>query len=359
MFILYFLALTFSILVVGQQFNVAPQEHFVHNVPGTYPRITRLSDNSILFGFTTFGPNGERILKISRSIDQGRTFAPHGEVARCPRADCDNIFLLEVPSPNGPVVLAAFRNHDWDNPQRQNYTWFRITICQSTDGGRSWTYLSQGFQKPAPFGAWEPFLRLNQDKTQIQLYFSKELSKTDQDTILVISHDRGRTWSAPATVTGGGERLRDGMVGVAKTRDTAIGRDVLVMVLETTRKGTFSVESVVSYDDGATWGFRRVVHEARDGRNVGAPQIASFGDGSVAVVFMTDEDTATSAWPNKASVKAVFSRAPTNGVFQWGGHQTVGTIASFWPGIMQLHDTALLSVYENEGRICGRLLNVV
>ncbi|KAK4194505.1 glycoside hydrolase [Triangularia verruculosa] len=301
----------------GRQFRVVPQDHFVNNVTGTYPRLTRLSDGSILFGFTRFGPNGERILQISRSTDQGRTFTAHGEVARCPRNDCDNMYLLEVLGPQGSIVLAAFRNHDWDNPQQQNYNWFRITVCQSIDGGRSWSYLSQGFENAAPFG------------------------------------------SAPITVTGAGERLRDGMVGVAETRDTALRRDAIVMVLETTRKGTFSVESVISYDDGASWGFRRPVFEAIEGRNVGAPQIASFGDGSLAAVFMTDEDTVVPAWPNRALVKALFSRAPANGNLRWYGRGLVGSATSFWPGIMRLHDTALLSVHESEGKIRGRLLTVM
>ncbi|KAK4174907.1 hypothetical protein QBC36DRAFT_312521 [Triangularia setosa] len=135
MVILYLLTLTFPIVAIGQQFNVVPQEHFVHGILGPYPGVTRLSDGAILFGFTSFGPNGESIIRISRNTNQGRTFTAHGEFARCPRADCDNISLLEVPAPNDPVVLTAFLNHDWDSPQRQNYKFFRITICQSIHGG--------------------------------------------------------------------------------------------------------------------------------------------------------------------------------------------------------------------------------
>jgi hypothetical protein len=342
-----------------RKFHVSKQEHFVHPVHGTYPRLCHLSDGSILASFTAFGPNNQRILSVTRSVDQGRTFHPHGEVTRS-SGDCDNLFLLQLPPNNNNTILAAFRNHDL-SPSRQP-THFRITVCRSTDGGRTWTFLSQAAEKPAPFGVWEPFLRLGngcEEGTEIQLFFSQERAHDDQDTMLVRSTDGGKSWTPPVCVTGAGERLRDGMVGVAETWDCRRRSEALVLVMETTRRRVFSVEAAVSYDRGQSFGSRQVVYEARGGRNAGAPQVASFRDGSVAVVFMTDEDAiGESKWPRGAKVKVVFSGPPVNGEFRWTTPEVVGDAASSWPGVMRVADDSVLAVYEFSSSIRGRILKL-
>ncbi|KAK4120479.1 glycoside hydrolase family 93 protein [Parathielavia appendiculata] len=366
-------------LTLTRGLHVAQQEHFVHDVPGTYPRLCRLVDGSILAGFTTFAPDGQtRVLAVARSVDDARTFEPHGEVARSP-GDCDNLFLLQLPPPpppsfleNGeiaetetdppvPVVLAAFRNHDLDD--QGNPTWFRITVCQSRDGGRSWSFLSQAFEKPAPFGLWEPFLRLGRrgGVEEVQLYFSQEMDTDDQDTMVVRSTDGGRTWSSPSCVTGRGERLRDGMVGVAET-EIAVRARTLVMVLETTRRGpgTYSIEAILSFDGGENFVQRQVVYEPATGRNAGAPQIAALNDGlTVAIVFMTDEDMEegeATAWPQGAKIKAMYGSLRKDGLLVLGAPVVVGESASSWPGIMALSGNSALAVFESSRSIRGRLL---
>lgn len=196
--------------------RVHDREHMLHADGGTYPRMCRLSDGSILLGFTRFEPNPAnpkvqlRVLAVHRSTDNGATFHPHGVVDRCAR-DCDNMFLLEVPTTDGigrPKVLAAFRNHDF--APNGGHSWYRITVCQSFNGGKDWTYLSQAAEKPtAPNGLWEPFMRIGR-RGEIQMTFSQELSNIDQDTMFLTSNDQGKTWSQPRAVTGVGELLRDG-----------------------------------------------------------------------------------------------------------------------------------------------------
>ena len=315
--------------ITTRRLHTAAEEHFVHDVPGTYPRLCRLSDGSILAGFTAFEPDGTRVLSIARIEDGGLTFQHHGEVTRS-SGDCDNLFLLEVPvsaqgeepsSPDQPTILAAFRNHDLDAEGKPTY--FRITVSQSADGGQSWTFLSQAFEKPAPLGLWEPFLHVTTGSKEIQLYFSQEMDVDDQDTMVVRSRDGGAAWTTPVCVTGEGEKLRDGMVGVAESWDEISGSKALVLVMETTRNGAFSVEAVVSHDGGETFGSRQVVYEPREGRNAGAPQIAAFADGALAVVFMTDEDEeGEPVWPRGASIKAASASQPADGclVRYPGGH---------------------------------------
>lgn len=342
----------------------------LHDSPATYPRLARLSDGSVLLGVTRFDPPA-RVLAVQRSVDDGRTFQPWGEVTRC-AGDCDNLFLLEVPAPPEeekegegegageprPRVLAAFRNHDVADDPARLPTYFRITVCESLDGGRTWAYLSQAAEKPAPNGLWEPFMRLGAGG-EVQMAYSQELGPGDQDTVMRASRDGGRTWSGARTATGAGERLRDGMTGIAPAADRG-ARPALVMVLETTRRpGAFSVEAVVSYDDGETWGHRQPVYApARPGASAGAPQIGAFAGGGLAAAFMTDEDVDADArdWPRKATVKVVFGGPLLDGKIQWRSPEDACPTPSFWPGVFGLSGSQLMVACEHEEGIRGRIL---
>lgn len=56
--------------------------------PSTYPRCTRLADGSLLGTYTLF-ENGQNVLAIVRSIDNGMSWHPwgSGEAARKPSAE--------------------------------------------------------------------------------------------------------------------------------------------------------------------------------------------------------------------------------------------------------------------------------
>ncbi|KAI1259596.1 Sialidase [Xylariaceae sp. FL1019] len=338
---------------------------------GTYPRLCRLSDGSLLCSVTRM-QDGTRILSVSRSTDNGRSFTPYGEITRG-KGDVDNAFLLEVPIPGqNPAVLAAFRNHIKD--EGGNPTHFRITVCRSTDGGKSWKFASQAASQSAAqsqgMGLWEPFMRLSASAPHphtgipvVQLTYSGEMAKVNQETFRVDSFDAGATWSsAPRCMRchHHAENLRDGMQGIAVTQDMASGRKALVMVFETTRKAPhFSVEYVVSYDDGETWGDRGVVYVPRgEGRNAGSPQIAACKGGRLAVVFMCDEDVPEKKWPRFADVKAVFADGLSNGRIHWTPHPVVvGESPSHWPGVLCTAEDEVMVVYEHRGKPLGRLLH--
>ncbi|KAL4793172.1 Sialidase [Aspergillus venezuelensis] len=305
---------------------------------GTYPRLAKLSDGSILSAFTR--RDGEtRILRIGRSTDGGYNFEDFSEVSRG-NGDVDNMYLLEI-SPG--VVLAAFRNHDLGP---NGPTHFRITICRSQDGGKTWRFLSQAAEKRAPLGIWEPFMRMGLNG-EVMLTYSQEYAHNNQCTMLVRSTDGGATWTSPHCLEGERDLVRDGMNGIAKTWDN--GREALLMVFETTTFGTFDLEALISYDDGHTWGNRHRVYVPPRGHNAGSPQVASFGDGSLAVIFMTDEDHQHVQWTKNAAVKVVFGSPPVNGHVQWSQPQVICPHLSHWPGIFALDDRTLLATYECGG----------
>ncbi|KAJ5490673.1 Neuraminidase [Penicillium expansum] len=260
---------------------------------GTYPRLCRLSDGTILSSFTRF-PDGQRSLRVAKSTDNGLTFEDFSEVTRA-AGDVDNMFLSE---------------------------------------------------KRPPLGIWEPFMRVGR-QGEVQLYFSQEFAHNNQCTMLVVSRDQGSTWTQPTCLHGDQDPLRDGMCGIARTFDN--GREALLMVFETTRYGPFSVEALLSYDDGATWGWRHEVFRPRQGHNAGSPQIASFADGSMATIFMTDEDSNHVEWVKNASIKVVFASQPVEGRVQWSSPTLISPASSFWPGIMALDRHNVLATYDRGG----------
>ena len=308
--------------------------------PGTYPRLTRLSDGSILSAYTHFeGPT--RHLLVARSTDNARHFVPWGDVT-AGQNDVDNMYVIEV-YPRG-TILAAFRNHDMGLTGPK---WFRITVCRSTDWGRTWGYLTQAAEKGPPFGIWEPFMRIGVHG-EVQMTFSQEFAPDDQRTMMVKSFDQGQSWTQPVCIAGAEDRFRDGMTGISRTVDN--GREALVMVFETTRYGPlFNIECMISYDDGNSWHCRQQIYVPPHGRSAGSPQIASFADGSLAVVFMSDNSVLFPRWPFNAAVKVCFSGPPQNGQLRWTSPKLVSREPSSWPGIIALDGHTVLALYDHGG----------
>ncbi|KAL7624836.1 hypothetical protein AAE478_004050 [Parahypoxylon ruwenzoriense] len=324
---------------------------------GTYPRLTRLSDGGILSISTYWVSDIERALKISRSDDDGKTFSQIGEVARS-TGNLDNGFLIQLPS---GTVLAAFRNHDVNADDVLTY--FRITVCRSDDGGRTWTFLSQAAEQPAQGagfnGLWEPFMRIGKDGA-LQLTYSGELSQDNQETFRVLSHDEGKTWTAPTNLRlhGENQNLRDGMQGIVSVKDVANGQDALVMVFEVRDGNFFYLATVTSYDDGNTWGSRSIAYRPSQ-RNAGAPQITALGN-NLAVVFMTDEDTAAGGldWPRRADIKMIFSTELRDGTVTWTAETMhLSDESSYWPGAFQLNSNNIMAVYERGNVPLGRTIS--
>ncbi|OTA99426.1 glycoside hydrolase family 93 protein [Hypoxylon sp. CI-4A] len=323
---------------------------------GTYPRLARLSDGGIL-SIATFQDGSDRVLRVSRSDDDGGSFTEIGEVARS-TGDLDNGYLLQLPS---GTILAAFRNHDKNADGALTY--FRITVCSSTDGGRTWVFAAQAAENAASAsgfnGLWEPFLRLGGDGA-VQLTYSGELSQTNQETFRALSRDEGKTWSAPANLRLHGDRTdqRDGMQGIVSVQDAGSGQETLVMVFEVKEGNYVHLATVTSTNDGESWGSRSTIFQAAN-HNAGAPQIASVGN-NLAVVFMTDEDTDASSlnWPDKATIKMIFSSELRGGQLDWTTQTLkLSDASAYWPGAFQRASNDIIAVYERGGTPYGKVVS--
>ncbi|KAL8922616.1 MAG: hypothetical protein Q9208_005121 [Pyrenodesmia sp. 3 TL-2023] len=300
--------------------------------PGTYPRTTRLQDNSILGVYTGF-QDGNNVLLTVTSTTNGASWTPLGEITRGPSKanDIDNPYLVQLPSKR---ILCAFRNHSKD-PSTGTYTYFRITVTYSDDGGRSWAFLSEPAGNPGPVqGSWEPYLRTASDGS-LQLYYSHENSAQDQDTLQRISRDGGLTWGAVVCASGCGLTSRDGMTSIAAISPT--DPKILILVYETLTTGAFYLGAVLSTDDGKTWSGRRTIYRTSSpNTSAGAPQVINVG-GTLVVSFMTNEDQQLSmpsqSYTDRTSVKVITSGDQGK---SWGNKVTVGAVQSAWPGLMDL-----------------------
>lgn len=194
---------------------------------GVYIRANSLNNNTnhIIASFAAPSPgdSSSKSLLASVSTDAGKSWSHLGEVWRIadPAShDVDNAFPLQLPSGR---ILYAFRNHDLRGGE---YTWYRITVCASDDGGKTWFYLSQVEERRADSkrgknnGLWEPFLRVGRKRGEVQVFYSAESGGDSQDNVMRWSDDEGRTWSQGVVVVsngpGGGKRSRDGMMGIAE-----------------------------------------------------------------------------------------------------------------------------------------------
>jgi hypothetical protein len=108
---------------------------------GTYPRLAHVQ-GAILAVYTALDGDTQ-ILTISRSTDGGKTFSTWGTVASG-NGDLDNPNLIQLSNGN---IVCTYRNHDKNSAG--DHTFYRITASLSTDGGKSWAYLSQVDQRAA------------------------------------------------------------------------------------------------------------------------------------------------------------------------------------------------------------------
>ncbi|RWA11335.1 hypothetical protein EKO27_g3787 [Xylaria grammica] len=303
---------------------------------GVYIRVTALNGGGLIAGYAATDGT-QHVLRTAKSTDGGQSWFPQGEVYRADRTlhDVDNAFPLQLSSGR---ILYAYRNHD--RTSSGQYTYYRITVSYSDDGGKTFLYLSTVAQRAASGvnGLWEPFLRVANDGS-LQCYYSGENSATDQDGYMRQSTDGGLTWSSPITISGAGVTSRDGMIGVAK-----IDGNNLIAVFENTEIGRFSIDYVRSHDDGRSWGERGRLYTAANNAEAIAPQICNVG-GTLVASFMTDESIGGTG-ADGGQMKVVTS---TNGGNTWSGSVVTGEVASHWPGLFTRDSTHFLALYSKDG----------
>ncbi|KAK3372604.1 Sialidase [Podospora didyma] len=257
--------------------------------PGSdYPRAIVTRNGTLL---ATYLWNDGTTTKIvtKKSPDQGATWMGPVEVISwdAKLAQLKNPFLFQTSS---GTLLCSYLIREIRSDGKPRHMTFNVD--QSTDGG------DNGIQ-----GEWEPFLCEDPDGT-LQAYYSHELSPNDQDIVLRMSNDGGKTWGAFINILGAGvPDVRPGMPQVLSLD----GKGNLLMVYESNAGKLFRVWAQTSTDGGISWGNPHVIFDPRyrglpeqdgpaelaTGPNAGVPGLARVS-GLLVVSFMTNQDQ-----PNK------------------------------------------------------------
>ncbi|KAI9147534.1 hypothetical protein HJFPF1_12560 [Paramyrothecium foliicola] len=318
-----------------------PEDPVLVDEKGHYMRVCFGTNGTLYGAYTESTDDGEDILRLVETSDGAESWQQVGEAFRGDRKshDINNAFPLQLESGR---ILYAYRNHERD-PADGHYTFFRVSISYSDDGGSSFKYLSTVEERvPRPIGAsglWEPFLRVAKDGT-VQCYYSSENNNGDQDGFMKFSSDEGATWSEWVSVSGGDRVSRDGMIGVAPIDNDGN----LIAVFEETELGRFAVSYVLSHDDGYSWGERGRLYTPRDGGIAGAPQIYNVW-GTLVAAFLTNEDVAGDPGYEYAEMKVITSN---DGARTWSEATVVGSGAG-WPGLFNIDSEHFLALYHKKG----------
>ncbi|KAK7699413.1 hypothetical protein SLS64_011709 [Diaporthe eres] len=353
---------------------------------GVYLRATGSVEEGLYLGYAV-REGFTKILRAYRSTDGGGSWQKLGDVERGDNRtrELDNAFPLVLPtgfpgtgdglgtggrntsnvtsaSGDGEEqhhsgrILYAYRNHDRSLNNTlgvpDNYTFYRLSVSASDDGGRSWAFLSNIDTRAANNGSanlnglWEPFLRVAADGATLQAYYSAENDAGDQDSLMRESIDGGRTWGFRRVVSGADRvRSRDGMTGVAPL---GVGDDDdesrLILFFETTESGRFDVRRVLSPDDGQTWPLEtreRVYDPLDEERQASAPAGVVNVGGTLVAGFMTNEGTNSSGTvPGDFKVVSSVDDGET-----WSKSVLIAREA-IWPGLYSLGRDRFLAMYS-------------
>jgi len=182
---------------------------------GAYPRLRRLSDNSLLVAYE----NRRGDVLVKKSIDEGTSWSEaviaweafeytHTETMTTTRVNIANPELIQLP--NGELLLASNLR-----PRKEGLYPFSIALKRSSDNGVTWSDAKILYQAGTIFkdGCWEPSFLLLPDG-MLQIYFANESpyrQSDEQEISMLSSVDNGRSWQEEHTTVSFRKGYRDGM----------------------------------------------------------------------------------------------------------------------------------------------------
>jgi len=182
---------------------------------GAYPRLRRLSDNSLLVAYE----NRRGDVLVKKSIDEGTSWSEaviaweafeytHTETMTATRVNIANPELIQLP--NGELLLAVNLR-----PRNEGIYPFSIALKRSSDNGVTWSDAGILYRAGTIFrdGCWEPSFLLLPDG-RLQIYFANESPyrhSEEQEISMLSSVDNGRSWQEEHTTVSFRKGYRDGM----------------------------------------------------------------------------------------------------------------------------------------------------
>jgi len=301
---------------------------------GGYPRMTQRGDGSLIMGV-----DAGNAIYAYKSTNGGDSWMPLADGAAAvpdpsgANEKVGNVFPLALP--NGDLLIAYRHLNDSDE-----FEFFNIGIHRSTDGGKTWSHLSDpvnhinspGGGNDTNGGAWEPFL-YQHSPTEIWCLYSWQQNIKTHPLLLKMkrSTDGGATWSAEEIIAGPSQ-FPDGNNGVAGMSSLvkANNGDLLVVFETASPNGNwFAIRMVRSTDNGVSWsGISTVYDQSGSGvYGAGAPYIAKMDDGMLVVSYQHGVDDANTSGTGRMGY--VIS---TDHGFTWSGNTDLFPAESLWNG---------------------------
>jgi len=301
---------------------------------GGYPRMAQLASGALVLGV-----DDSDAIRIYKSTNGGDTWTdPAGGAPAIPdpsgvNEKVGNVFPLGLP--NGDLLVACRHLNDTDNydPSPDGIKFFNIDIHRSSDGGKTWSYLSSPLNDPRSpgggvaadqsEGAWEPFL-YPYSPSEIWCLYSRQNAGRDSHPLFLNmkrSTDGGATWGAEETVVGVSQFGSSGSAGMGSVARAGNGDLIVVFETQSPNGNWFSIGMVRSTNNGASWSSVSTVYD-RPGTGVygaGAPYIVNE-DGTLVVSYQQGDS-------NNQQMGYVTSADNGN---TWSGNTDLFGLGSLW-----------------------------
>lgn len=281
-----------------------PFSYPIHTGASWYPRMTQLTDGTLLCGFDTLTDGAEETcILVTRSTDGGVRWEQAATVVQIPGYDCANANLMQLQ--NGDVLLACRATGRGSNRDA-------ALLCYvSRDGGRTFTRHSEIVRVQQPGGVWEPYL-IMVDGRVAAFYANDSHARMGgtgfQNIEMRLLEEDGKSWGEARIVSNGNvTRSRDGMPVVDRLSD---GRYVLVVEANALPDYVMVIRMKIS-PDGLDWSapLRTICTPSTPGvgKKCAAPFVAVL-PGDVLVVSYQTDDRATENGDGVSVMQIVISR---------------------------------------------------
>jgi hypothetical protein len=254
------------------------EQRLLLNSTGMYPRAVQLSDGTIVASVVTFVGN-QGIGRILASTDGGASFVvlggvtdPAGTTGLC----CATLYELQAPI--GTLKAGTLL---WAGSFGQAVPRMSIRAWSSTDGGKSWSFLSEIVNTTSTRGLWEPEFSLTSTSGVLVCTFSDETQFPLHSQVLTRRTSKdGVNWSSSSNIVASADpMLRPGMANVR-----LLAPSLYIMSYEVCGTGVPAVECGVhlrTSSDGLNWGdpndMGTFVKDGSGGYFLHTPVITSYG----------------------------------------------------------------------------------
>ena len=182
-------------------------------------------------------------------------------------------YRVPLNSPHGPSVVANGRllyagKQLWETGKK-------VGLCESTDDGKSWKWLSDIPTRPGDTAVeYHELHQAQAAEGKLIVHIRNHSPQNHRETLQCESRDGGKSWSIPATIGVWGLpshllRLRDGSL----------------LMSYGYRRAPFGNQARISRDEGRTWSEPLTISEDGIGGDLGYPSTVELADGKLLTVW--------------------------------------------------------------------------